>query len=276
MVAVDRFSDSFGHLFVRSANSALPAANAPIDFDSGAPFITHGFSAHGQTVTYYNFDVLPATPAPIYALFKPGATMPVDGQLNIIDVIPGDAGYNDFWRVVKVTVPASYVANSVTSLDEIAKAGYAQERTTMLVNCPVVPAGSTAALRTSAADSPALVRGWYKNQVVSYFNFMEHPLSVTTDGAVPLSDIFVTFNVNPDPSNPSSGPASGFRTESGSMQTHNVIETLPEDADYSPLWDVNIYDNSAFAAVSNLTSATQAPLLKASAALVNCPVVAEK
>src|SRR5579872_5139098 len=57
IVSVDRFSDAFAHLFRRSANSALPAANAPINCDQG-PFITHGLGPNGERVTYYNFDVL--------------------------------------------------------------------------------------------------------------------------------------------------------------------------------------------------------------------------
>ena len=71
----------------------------------------------------------------------------MSGQLNVIDVLPGDQGYNDFWQVMKVTVPAGYVANTVTSVAEIGAQGFPVEATDMLVNCPVVPKGSSAALR---------------------------------------------------------------------------------------------------------------------------------
>ena len=64
VVSVDRFSAQAGHLQVRSSSNGLPAANAPVDFDQG-PFITEGFGPTGQVVKYYNFDVQPATPAPI-------------------------------------------------------------------------------------------------------------------------------------------------------------------------------------------------------------------
>jgi hypothetical protein len=276
VVAVDRFSDGFAHLFARSQNASLPAANSPIDFDSGAPFITYGLSPEGQKVSYYNFDVLPAAPAPIYVLFKPGATTPVDGQLNIIDVIPGETGYNDFWQVFKVNVPADYVANTITSADDISKAGFTTEATNMLVNCPVVPDGSSARLRYTAAESPALTRGWYKHQVVKYFTFMERALVTTAANRVPMSDIYVTFTINPDASNPASGPPSGFVTENGTAQTHNVIATLPEDAAYSPLWVIRVYDNSAFASVSSLATAMSAASISAGGALVNCPVVAKQ
>ena len=270
VVSVDRFSDTFAHLFKRSANSSFPAANAPIDCDEG-PFITHGLGPNGERVSYYNFDVLPTTPAPIYVFFA-GATQ-VAGQLNIIDVLPGDTGYNDFWEINMVAVPANYVANSVTSLAEITAAGFAITPTNMLVNCPVVPAGSTAALRYTS-ESSALQHGWYRDEIVNYFSFDEHVLSTVGGGAVPTAPIFVTFNIDPDPSNPMSGPPSGFVIEPGTMQTHNVISALPADSSYSPLWVVSAYKSSAFQAVNDWMTAAQAPVAAAGIANVNCPVVA--
>lgn len=274
VVSVDRFSDTAGHLLKRSANPMLPAANAAIDFDSGEPFMTPGLGPDGSDVTYYNFDVQSTTPAPIYVFFEDGASAPVSGQLNVVDVIPGDPGYNDFWQVVKVTVPKGYVANTLTSLDEVTASGYPQQRTDMLVNCPVVPAGSTASMRYDASESSALSRGWYKSQVVSYFSFEEAMLTTTSVSAVPLSPIYVSFNVNPDPNNAQSGPPSGFMTDPSTMRTHNVVATLPSDAGYSPLWTVDIYDNSAFASVTDLSTAMAAPQLASGAANVNCPLVA--
>jgi hypothetical protein len=273
LAAVDRFSDTFAHLFKRSGNASLPAANAPIDMDQG-PFITHGLGPNGEKVTYYNFDVLAAAPAPIYVFFPQGSSAELAGQLHVVDVVPGDHGYNDFWQVVQVTVPAGYVPNSVTSLAEIQAAGFTTTPTSILVNCPIVPDGSTAQLRYTSDESTALTRGWYKGQIVKYFNFAEHML-MTSSGGVPTAPIYVTFNVNPDPSNPMSGPASGFQTEPSSMQTHNVVAALPEDASYSPLWMVIAYDHASFASVGNLATAQQAPVLVPNAGLVNCPIVAK-
>jgi hypothetical protein len=245
-VEVDRFGVEAGTLFVRDDNPALPDANEPIDFDQG-PFITRGLGPDGEMVEYYNFDVMHASSAPIFALFREGESMPVEGQLNIIDVIPGDEDYSD----------------------------YVIERTEMVVNCPVVPEGSTATKRMGDGDS-GLVRGWYKGQVVYYFDFSEKMLTVNLPPEghpdVPASPIYVSFNINPDPEDPASGPASGFMTETGTMQTHNVVATLPADDDYSPLWQVNIYDNADFDAVMDLTSAMNATLLGAGPT-VNCPIV---
>ena len=121
-VPIDRFSAAAGHLQVRDGMTDIPGANQPVDFDK-PPFVTTGLGPHGETVSYYNFDVQPTTPAPIYVLFRKGEMSPVAGQLNIVDVIPGDPGYSDFWQINKVTVPADYVVNSIGSLQAIKDAG---------------------------------------------------------------------------------------------------------------------------------------------------------
>ncbi|MCF8241968.1 MAG: hypothetical protein K9J16_11320 [Melioribacteraceae bacterium] len=273
-VSVDRFSNDAGTLFIRDDSNGLPAANAPIDFDM-APFITKGLGPNGEMVQYYNFDVQPVVSAPIFALFKEGEDMPVEGQLNIIDVIPGDAGYNDFWHVHKVTVPKDYTANTITNVSDLMAAGYTIERTNMIVNCPVVPEASTAKLRYKSDEDKGLTRGWYKDQVVFYFNFVEKAIMVDPPASghphVPLADILVTFNINPGEAG--GGPPSGFVTEDGSDQTHNVVDTLPEDDGYSPLWDVDIYDNIDFDSVMDWQTAAMSNLLAAGAAIVNCPIV---
>jgi len=270
-VSVDRFSSDAGTLFVRDGSNGLPAANEPVDFDQ-APFITQGLGPMGMVVRYYNFDVMPVAPAPIFVLFKEGASTPVDGQLNIINVIPGDAGYNDFWHVHKVTVPSDYVANTVTSYSEIISKGYMVEPTNILVNCPVVPYGSTASMRFNSSESADLTQGWYNGKAVFYFNFSEKDLTVDpANPMVPLADILVTFNINPGDTG--GGPPSGFVTEMGTSQTHNVTDTTPTDTNYSPLWDVDVYDNADFDMVSDWSSAAAANVLASGVATVNCPIV---
>ena len=267
--AIDRFSEAAGTLMVRTADNGLPGPDEPIDFDQ-APFLTLGLGPAGEPVSYYNFDVQPVQPAPIYALFREGEEAPVEGQLNVVGTVPGDQGYNDFWQVHKVTVPAGYEPNTVTSEQQLMEGDFAVEATSTIKNCPIVPEGSTASKRFGDGDA-GLVDGWYDGQVVSYFLFEEAPLTVRDD-RVPVSPIYVSFNKNPDEDG--GGPPSGFMTESGSDRTHNVLATLPGDEGYSPLWLVNIYDNADFDGVSDLDSATDAELLASGAAPVNCPVVA--
>ncbi|MEO8182754.1 MAG: hypothetical protein ABI895_28300 [Deltaproteobacteria bacterium] len=264
-VVIDRFSMAAGMLQVRDASNGLPGPGEAVDFDQ-PPFITRGLGPEGESVRYYNFDVQPTRPAPIYALFREGEGSPVAGQLNIVDVIPGAAGYNDFWRVMRVTVPRDYVANTVTSVDQIQARGFTAQSTDQLVNCPIVPARSTATLRAKPEDR-GLVRGWYRGQVVYYFSFSEQALA---GSSVPVAPIYVTFNI--DPGAVGGGPASGFRTETGSEQTHNVLAALPGSDGYSPLWSITPYDNDDFATVMDLASARAATILAEGVATVNCPV----
>jgi hypothetical protein len=266
--SIDRFSAAAGHLQMRDSMNRLPGPNQPVDFDK-PPFITTGLGPHGETVTYYNFDVQSTTPAPIYVLFRAGESSPVEGQLNIVDVIPGDKGYNDFWQITKVTVPADYTPNSIGSLQALKDAGYPMASTSTLVNCPIVPDGSTAKNRLSGSDT-GLHQGWYRNKIVTYFNFSEAPLTVTADGMVPVSPIYVTFNVNPGMAN--GGPPSGFKMTEGSMQTHNAVATLPGDMDYSPLWSVSPYDNMYFDNVMSFDSVMDSMVLARGVANVNCPI----
>ncbi|HUO44675.1 MAG TPA: hypothetical protein VMT94_07175 [Burkholderiales bacterium] len=267
VAAVDRFSDKAAHLQLRTASNGIPGPNQPVDFDSG-PFITQGLSpVTGQPVRYYNFDVQSTTPAPVYVLYRKGEDQPVAGQLDIIDTLPGDKGYNDFRQVWKVWVPKNYVANTIIAAAKLRKAGYRIEKTDALRNMPVVPDGSVARVRLNG-ESAELQRAWYQGKVAKYFSFDETALS---GAEVPVSPIYVTFNVNPD--QPNGGPPSGFRTEMNSTQTHNVPSTLPGDAGYSPLWLVIVYDNADWPAVRDLDTVTKAKILAAGVATVNCPIV---
>ena len=266
---IDRFSEEAGTLLVRNEENGLPGPDEAIDFDQ-APFITQGFGPDGETVEYYNFDVQSTAPAPIYAFVDENGD-PVEEQLNVIGVIPGDDGYNDFWQVNHVVVPDSYEPNTITSVQGVTDSDYDVETTNVIKNCPVVPEGSTASKHFGDGNDEApLVQGWYDGQVVDYFLFEEDSLE-THDGEVPLSPIYVSFNTNPGQDG--GGPSSGFMTEDGSAQTHNVVATVPGDAAYSPLWMVNVYDNADFSDVADLSSATSANILAEGAATVNCPIV---
>ena len=108
-----------------------------------------------------------------------------------------------------MTVSKDYVVNTIADSAALLDAGYKMEQTGALRNMPVVPDKSTARARLKG-ESPELQRAWHRGQVAKFFSFAEAPLAVA--GAnVPLSPIYVTFNVNPGA--PDGGPGSGFRTE---------------------------------------------------------------
>jgi len=268
VASVDRFSKDAAHLQLRTASNGIPGPNEPVDFDTG-PFTTQGLSPQGKPVRYYNFDVQGTTPATVYILYRAGASAPLAGQLPIIDELPGEKGYNDFRQVTKVIVPDSYEANSLVDAAQLKAAGFPMEKTDAIRNMPVVPDGSIARHRLHGGDAN-LQRAWVHGKVARFFAFNETALLAANGEDVPISPISVFFNINPD--QPGGGPASGFRREPGSAQTHNVVATLPGNPSYSPLWVVSVFDTADWPAVHDLDSATSARILAASVATVNCPI----
>jgi len=253
-LVIDRFGPRAGHLMVRAQRPDLPGADAPIDLDR-APFVTQGLDPTGKPVRYYNFDIQSDVPAELYRFRRAG--QPIAGQPDVVDVIPGDAGYSDFWQITWVDVPATFVPGSVTSASQLR--GLAVARSGKAIDCPIVPAGTI-----GREGSPRTTTLLYRGGRVTCLLFGPE---LTMDGdRVPTSPIYVTFASE-------AGPSSGFRTEPRTPQTHNVVMSLPGDLDYSPLWSVHIYDRAAFERVHDAESALAAPLVK-QGPLVNCPIVA--
>ena len=269
IAAVDRFSDTAGKLLKRSADTRLPGPNEPIDFDA-APLTNLGFSPTGEPTLYYRLDVQSTTPAPVYILYREGEDKPVQDQLDIIDTLPGEKGYNDFRQVWKVWVPKDYVANTITDASMLQQAGYKTEKTDKLLNMAVVPDKSRARVRFNGGN-PELQRAWYRNQVAKFFLFDEAPLSVSGD-KVPVSPIYDGFTINPG----QPGGGKELCTDPNSTQTHNVTATVPGDKGYSPLWLRVVYDSAACASVHNLETAIQAKKVAANVLLINCPMVSVK
>jgi len=270
IAVVDRFSDSAGTLLRRSADNHLPGPNEPIDFDT-PPFNVWGLSPTGEPALYYHLDIKSTTPAPVYILYQEGEDKPVQEQLDIIDTLPGEPGYNDFRQVWKVWVPKDYVANTITDAATLQQAGYKTEKTDKLLNMAVVPDKSRASVRFNG-ENPELQRAWYRDQVVKFFLFDEAPLSVSGD-KVPVSPIYDGFTINPG----QPGGEMEFCTDpNNSTQTHNIVATMPGDNGYSPLWLRVVYDSAACASVHNLETALQAKKVAANVLFINCPMVSVK
>ena len=95
----------------------------------------------GQEISYFDFGPNIEATAPIYAFITgfdgDGNPQFVEGQNNVIGVIPGDTGYSAFWYVNLVQVPDDYAANSITSVADVLASGYDIVQPGLLVNCPV-------------------------------------------------------------------------------------------------------------------------------------------
>ena len=181
----------------------------------------------GEDVVYYDFGMnspLDAATsavgvAPIYAFANgigaDGSPNFVDGQHNVIDLLPGDEGYSDLWQVHIVLVDDDYEAGTITSKAGIDATRYQKQVTNLFVNCPVVGAGST--LETGKE----LVNGYYRERDVFYPDF-----GGNVAAAIPIW-AFVT-GVDDD------GNPQFVEGQS------NIIDAVPADEGYSAFWRVNL------------------------------------
>jgi hypothetical protein len=252
-------------LFLTAALVALAGiigtAIAPIAAQTNEETLVTGWY-RDREVKYYDFgdntklgQGSSVQTAPIYVfihgLNADGTPDFVEGQHNIVDVVPGEAGYSDLWQVMLVTVPDDYVPDSVKSAAEITTAGYEMTATDMFVNCPIVPAGTT------LEGGEPLVQGWNDGEEVFYPDFGEN-LNV----AIPIW-VFVTgFDADGNPQ-----MVEGQR---------NIIDAVPGDAGYSAFWRVNFVTVPASYEANTIRSAEGVrasgyPVTQADV-VVNCPV----
>jgi|CXWL01.1.fsa_nt_gi hypothetical protein len=193
--------------------------------------------------------------SPIYVLIHgmnaDGTPDVVKGQHNIVDAVPGEAGYSDLWQVTFVTVPGDYVADSLKSAADITAAGLKMTPTQMFVNCPIIPKGTT------LEGGKEVVQGWNDGKEVFYPDF-----GANINVAIPIY-VFVT----------------GF--DAAGMPKivegqHNIIDAVPGEEGYSAFWRVNFVTVPTGYKPDTIRSAaavkTSGYPVKESDVVVNCPV----
>jgi hypothetical protein len=103
----------------------------------------HGWF-NGVEVAYFDFGVASTRAAPIFPFARGSSSdpMPVDGQRNVVDVIPdGTSPSIDLWDVFRVIVDTAYRANTIRDVNALRAAERAGQVTVTRVgsirNCPV-------------------------------------------------------------------------------------------------------------------------------------------
>jgi hypothetical protein len=244
-----------------SASTGAPTPTAEPETGGAEQKLVAGWY-RGSEVKYYDFGAntklasgsVVAT-APIYVFITgmnaDGTPAFAQGQHNIIDVKPGDAGYSDLWQVMMVTVGDDYEADSIRSKADVDASGLQVTTTQMFVNCPVVPEGTT------LEGGEALVQGWYKGDEVLYPDFGANPAV-----ALPIWVLITGLDAQGDP-----------EFVAGQM---NVIDSVPSDEGYSAFWRVNMVTVPAGYQPNSLTSASDVISAGYNIAetdmVVNCPV----
>jgi len=166
---------------------------------------------------------------------------PLRDSIILLIFLPGDSAYSDLWQITFVTVPGTYVANTIMDVTTL----LAFSSTTTLgplVNCPVVPIGSS-----FASTGPGITLGWYKNQTINYFDF--------------------------GPSVSYSIPIYVFPNVSGQ---YNIIDQVPGDPGYSAFWNAVVYTASNGYVANTYQSQAEVDAAKLAYSngpqAINCPV----
>ncbi len=212
-----------------------------------------------QSITYINYGLNSNVTAPILAFYE--STSPntsVADQRNVIDSLPGQPSYSDFWLVYKVLVPAGYVANTIRSFEEAVASQYPIEMTNLIVNCPVENPGATI-----QGSSLALEAGWYRDQTVYYFNA---GTNTTGWGAVIHTAPIYSFEYA------NGTPVAG---------QHNVVDVYPGNSGYSDDWNlINVVVNASYVAnsvmsVGEILAETEGGkfTLQFTTVFIDCPII---
>ena len=184
----------------------------------------------GQMVFYPDYGPNPDITAPIYVLITgtdgEGNPQFVQGQNNIIDVVPGDEGYSDFWRVNLVTVPQDYVPNTFKSAAGVQASGYPINMTDIVVNCPVVSVDTAMPAVTIGSPSEGATLSPGDSQVsisVSNFNIVDKLGQDTVAGE---GHVHYYLDVDP-PTTPGQPAVTAPGTYAATTSTSHTWEDVP-------------------------------------------------
>lgn len=187
----------------------------------------------------------------VYGFDSDGKPVPVEGQYNIADTIPGDTFYSPLWIVNYVVVPRNYVSNSVRSEKEIFRRGFHIKVTGDVSNCPVVPQGTI-------APGFETVPSWYKNQQIFYVDFGLFPFRAAN---------FYIF----------------VRRKEGKtipiQEQYAILDSVPGFPGYSPVWRINYVFPPSNYVPNTIRSEGQLFAsgfpVKSTKKFINCPVIME-
>ena len=165
--------------------------------------------------TSYYFDLGANTPldgetvltAPIWSFIRgfdeDGRAQHIEGHPALFDVVPGDDGYSDLWKLRYVIVPEGYDTSEIRSLTALEASGLEIVVTDTLLNCPVLADGE------QSPDGSEPMVAWYRGEEAHYVSFGPTPATpVTTwtlisgyDGAglpVPVPGQYPIVDGDPD------------------------------------------------------------------------------
>lgn len=146
----------------------------------------------GNTTWFPSYTKFPGVPVNDMFVMADAAgsiALQADGQYPIIDTLPSQARYTDFFELVAFRPDSDYVVNDIKSKSTLVKAGFQRSRTGGIVVCPVVGPDATLAAPTGTAlfglqKTP--IKVWYRNKRTHCF-LLEGGKYLMSDGAPPVT-----------------------------------------------------------------------------------------
>lgn len=256
-----------GDSYVDDDEGDVPLTEIPHERTGTIP--VHGGFVDGTAVELYrmgtfvpaesgwfpSYDEFPGMPVGrMFVRVNSAGELRVDQeQRPIIDSLPQQAGYSDFFELVAVTFPDDYSANEIKSRATLLRAGHPLQYSGRIVNCPVV--GPDAKLEPptgTPVGETRLVKLWYRNQTV-HCMLMDGGAHLLGDKGAPLFKAYGTPTVGEEKEfrvAASEVYALSTRAFSGADRVSNIpvpnndiFRHLPGSSSYSPLtqiWDVTV------------------------------------
>lgn len=214
--------------------------------------------AGGRKVWYWRVPPpLPDFIVPMYVLVDREG-QPI--QQPIIDVIPGDAGYSPWWRIVMVTVTDAYAGENIWSRDAIdtgVRMGLLEDPvpTETVVTCPVVRSDVRVQV---AKDGTTVAPTWaiYRNQRVDWIRFQSDIAVPVEDRRMPIAPFFVFQRI--DEPFPLVELDAGFDLDGdGSLAaSNNIFQFDITEVGYTPFWyPVRVRTVSDFVSIDTASTA---------------------
>ena len=254
-----------GESFVDDDNGEVALSEIPRE-RTGTIAVEQGFLG-GKAVQYYRMGTFVPSETDWFPLYDTFPGMVVGemfvwindaGELRldhpqrpIIDTLPKQAGYSDFFELVAVTGPGDYNANDIKSRATLLRTGYHTQYTGRVVNCPIVGPDNRLAPSKSLLKFP-LVELWYRQKTV-HCQLMDGGIHLLGQTGAPVFKVFTTpidaqrtevrVAANDLYQMVTKAFASADQVTDIPVPSNNIFVQFPGTSGYTPLakiWDVTV------------------------------------
>jgi|GEM_PF-5904605 hypothetical protein len=207
----------------------------------------------GDTDWFPSYDKFPGMPVQAMYVWKKPSGEPDFDQRPIIDRLPFQAEYSDFFEIVWVKPSGDYKTNDIKSRATLLRADFELEYSGAVLNCPLI--GAEASLQQSSATVMARYRKlrlWYRNQSAFCITMEGSDALYSTDGLPQPKSVAQTVTgsrkeirvIPAEVYTLQASTYSGADLVTGiAVPQNNIFRYGPGQNDYSPLskvWKVTV------------------------------------